>query len=437
MYDNNKKLINVLNPDDAFINKYFHYIIGNYIALGNSSSMTDANNLVISPVIKVNQGDIVYVRMIYTGNGKIVIADKDKKAINIINAEIDKSDYMISIPNNGRYIQYFGRSNINGIQWNTHDMITINMQLPDEFVNYGITKFQYLYNKYNKIYTDIVNFNTSWYGKKCSLLGSSLTANGGWSDILKERFGFSKIYNRGIGGTTLTNFSQCGFTDYVTSFKVYNDVSQFDENRNTVFASQDSDSNLYTICSNAWYSSENRIMLLPQDSDLVLIDLAVNDYFRTYNNNLDWDHIFNIPVINTNYRQRLNPPEYDDKKFGDAFVLMIKRIKYQCPNAKIIVWGMLYNSAIATYDIVESSPSDSLEKYYELNEYIKKLCSYFGIYFINMLSETDLNVYNLTEYCEDGIHPYKSTYATENGKYMIANVMTNHLKNIYPKNYNF
>ena len=75
-------------------------------------------------------------------------------------------------------------------------------------------------------------------------------------------------------------------------------------------------------------------MLLLQDSDLVLIDLAVNDYFRTYNNNLDWDHIFNIPVINTNYRQKLNPIEYDDKKFEDAFVLMIKRIKSHCPTAK-------------------------------------------------------------------------------------------------------
>ena len=98
---------------------------------------------------------------------------------------------------------------------------------------------------------------------------------------------------------------------------------------------------------------------------------------------------------------------------------------------------MLYNPAIATYNIIESSTSDSLKKYYELNKYIKKLYSYFGIYFINMLSETDLNLYNLTEYCEDGIHPYKPTYATENGKYMIANVMTNHLKNIYTKNYNF
>lgn len=116
---------------------------------------------------------------------------------------------------------------------------------------------------------------------------------------------------------------------------------------------------------------------------------------------------------------------------------MIKRIKFHRPTAKIIVWKMLYNSAIVTYDVVKSSVSDSLKEYYELNEYIKKLCSYFGIYFINMLSETDLNVYNLTEYCEDGIHPYKPTYATENGKYMIVNVMTNHLKNIYPKNYNF
>lgn len=429
---------NALDPTQVYTDKYFRFSMGNSLAT-SASVLTQTANLLVTPIIPVNEGDAVHIRMLHSNYASIAIGDENKNAMEIIRTTEGQEDYDFTVPQGGKYIQYCGRTALSGVNWQQHDMVSINADAPIGFAPYGSISI-IGYSDMEELKAQFAtlkhgNINTSWENKICAILGSSLTANGGWSDVLKQRFGFSKMYNRGIGGTTLANFSEYGLTDYVTSFRTYTDQTTWDEDRSTVFAPADAPAGTYTTYSQAWYSSENRINLLPQNADLVLVDLAVNDYFRTYNNHLDWNTIFNMPQLNTNYRQTANPPTYDDKEFGDAFALMVKRIKTRCPNAKIVVWGMLYNSAICTYDAATSTESDSLEKYYQLNDYLKHLCSYFGVYYIDMLQESGINVYNLTEYCEDGIHPYKPSYNSEKGKYAVANVITNHLKNIYPKDF--
>lgn len=432
--------VNILDPTQVYTEKYFRFSIGNPLAT-SASVLTQTANLLVTPIIPVNEGDTVHIRMFHSSSAAIAIGNVSKNVIEIIRTAEGQEDYDFTVPQGGKYIQYCGRTTLWGVNWQQHDIVSINVDMPSGYVPYGsislvdYPEMQQLKSQFADMQEELSysNPNTAWKGKICAALGSSLTANGGWTDVLKQRFGFSKMYNRGIGGTTLANFSQAVFNDYITSFRAYTDQTAWDEDRSTVFPSENASADTYTTYSQAWYSSENRINLLPQNTDLVLVDLAVNDYFRTYNNHLDWNTVFNTPQINTNYRQGINPPSYDDKKFGDAFALMVKRIKTRCPNAKIVVWGMLYNSAICTYDAATSTESDSLEKYYQLNDYLKHLCSYFGVYYIDMLQESGINVYNLTEYCEDGIHPYKPSYNSEKGKYAVANVITNHLKNIYPK----
>ena len=440
---NQFSMLNALDASQVYTGKYCRFQIDCSLATKSSSALRDSSNFIVTPIIPVNGGDAVHIRMFHSSLASIVIGNENKNAIEIIRTTEGQEDYHFTIPQGGKYVQYCGRSALSGISWQHHDMVSINTDLPDGFAPYGsisVADYQEMHeltSQFTNMQEELSysNLNTAWKGKICAALGSSLTANGGWTDVLKQRFGFSKMYNRGIGGTTLANFSEYGLTDYVTSFRTYTDQTTWDEDRSTVFAPADAPAGTYTTYSQAWYSSENRINLLPQNADLVLVDLAVNDYFRTYNNHLDWNTVFNTPQINTSYRQGINPPSYDDKKFGDAFALMVKRIKTRCPNAKIVVWGMLYNSAICTYDAATSTESDSLEKYYQLNDYLKHLCSYFGVYYIDMLQESGINVYNLTEYCEDGIHPYKPSYNSEKGKYAVANVITNHLKNIYPKDF--
>ena len=432
------RILNILDPSQVNEGKYLRFTVGNLLAV-SGNTISDVSNLILSPIIPVSPGDVVHIRMIHSSYAGIAVANAGKTILSVTATAEGISDYTVTIPAAGRYIQFCSRRTYYDTNWRSFCMVSVNTELTENFTEYNTSEL--IKNKdISDIRADTASMrsdidcpNTAWRNKKCAVLGSSLTANGGWTDVIKERFGFSKLYNRGIGGTTLANFSGCGFGDYSGSFRVFSDSSSWDEERSTVFAGENADSNTYTVFSGSWYSSENRINLLPADTDLVIIDLAVNDYFRVYNHSLDWNGIFNIPQINTKYRQGINPPEYDDRKFGDAFALMVKRIRTRCPDAVIAVWGMLYNSAVCNYNAAAGEVSDSLDKYYDLNEYIKKLCSYFGIPFIDMLSQTGINVFSLTEYCEDGVHPYKENYSTEKGKYAVADAITAQLRNISPK----
>ena len=282
--------------------------------------------------------------------------------------------------------------------------------------------------------------NNYWAGKVAVAYGSSLTANGGWTDVLKERFGFAKMYNRGSGGTTLTNLSGLGLSNYVTSITVYNDSEVWDEARNTCYYDANDvptgyESYAHTNTVTGWQSGTNRINTLPTDADLVIIDLATNDWFRIQQNNLGWENYLNDPVFYTAYNQGTHPYSYDITILGDAYVTMIQQIQTRCPKAKIVVWGMLYNNTICNKVYSTQSASTDLETWNNLYDYLAELSKTLGVCYVDMREESGINVFNLTSYCEDGIHPYKPTYTTEKGKYAVANVLTKHINALYPKDF--
>lgn len=282
--------------------------------------------------------------------------------------------------------------------------------------------------------------NNYWAGKVAVAYGSSLTANGGWTDVLKERFDFSKMYNRGSGGTTLTNLSGLGLSNYVTSITVYNDSEVWDEARNTCYYDANDvptgyESYAHTNTVTGWQSGTNRINTIPTDADLVIIDLATNDWVRIQQNNLGWENYLNDPVFYTAYNQSVHPYSYDITILGDAYVSMIKQIQTRCPKAKIVVWGMLYNNTICNKVYSTQSASTDLETWNNLYDYLAELSKTLGVYYVDMREESGINMFNLTSYCEDGIHPYKPTYTTEKGKYAVANVLTKHINGIYPKDF--
>lgn len=421
---------NVFDRESAYVGRYANLQLNGGLVRSESET-TENVNLITSPIMEVKSGDVVNVRMLHSGVARFAFANENYVITQIHSTESGKTDYSFLAPNDAKYMQFCCQSKSG--EWYDTVMVAVNTELRDSYYPYMSIDMPNFY-QVNKNKEDIEAIKTSselsvnpWSGKVCATLGTSLSANGGWSDVLKERFGFAEMHNRGNGGTTLANFSSYGISGYVATSLVYSDTENYTEERDSVFASGESDRPTKNV--DSWYSSQGRIDLLPTNADLVIVDLCTNDFYRSWNvEDVNTEEFTKDTTIKTVYQQSINPYAYDDKYYCDAFMLMIKKIKARCPKAKIVVWGMLYNATITT-------ENGSFDYYIKLIDLTEKMCRNNGIYFIDSFKEMGVDVYNMNEYIEDGVHPYKSTYATEKGKYAVANVLTSHLRNIYPKDY--
>lgn len=416
------------------VGDYLYDTMNNFIV---GSSIDDSSNFTgsmyaISPLINVKGGDILRLRTFYGSAAKYGFADADKKVI--VSGSLVDSDYKILntwvsdntlvVPNNAVYFRFFGRkcssgdTNVTDIK--DFSVVTFNRNMTSEFVDSDKIEIP-----------NLINHSTQWNGKICACIGSSLTANGGWTDVIKNRFGFEKVYNRGTGGTTLADFSDySGITGYVGGYNIYTDTDNYDEERTSVFCDDTSTATRpYEYRIGAWYSSEMRINLLPTDADLIIVDLATNDFYRSFNKDyVSHDDFLADQTIKTVYGESINNFNYDTSKLFGAFMMMVKRIMGRCPNAKIVVWGMLYNSTI------NSDDSESLSYYIRMIDKIKYMCRLTGVYFIDTMNEMGVNIWNSADIIQDGVHPYTDQYTNEKGKYLVANVLTSHLNNLYPNN---
>lgn len=411
----------------------YQYKVFNNFNVG--ASIDDSTNIsgemyAISPLILVRGTGTLRLRTFYGSAARCAFSDENKKVIasyplidsdyKIINTFI--SDNILNIPGNAKYFRFTGRK-ISSDAGNTTDIkdfsvVTIDQELPGEYVN--PQKF---------MAPNLIMPYTQWNGKICACLGSSLTANGGWTDVIKGRFQFAKMYNRGAGGTTLTDFSDySGIKNYVGGSNIYTDTENYDESRESVFCDDTSAATRpYQYRVGAWYSSEMRVNLLPMDADLVIVDLATNDFYRSYNQSyVTQEDFLKDEVIKTVYGESQSHFDYDGTKLFGAFMLMVRRIMSRCPKAKIVVWGMLYNATITSND------SESLDYYINMIDKIKYLCRLTGVYFIDTMSEMNVNVWNSANIIQDGVHPYTSDFTNEKGKFLVANVLTGHLQNLYP-----
>lgn len=427
--DLNREILKINHIDGVYKYDFFNnFIVG--------ASIYDETNVAgkmhaVSPLVQVKSGDVLRLRTFYVNRGKYAFSDIDGKII-LSNRLVDSnykrfgtwiSDNVLNVPIGAKYFRFTGRK-VSADTGSTIDIkdfsvITFNRELPSEYISPSKIEVPNLIYPYNQ-----------WRDKICACLGSSLTANGGWTDIIKERFSFSKMYNRGTGGTTLANFSDySGVENYPGGLNIYTDTENYDESRKSVFCDNPSETSrphVYKVGS--WYSSEMRINLLPADADLIIVDLATNDFYRSYNQAyITQEEFLKDENIKTVYVESQSPFNYDETKLFGAFMLMIKRIMFRCPKAKIIVWGMLYNSTIST-------ENGSLSYYLKMIDKIKYLCRVTGVYFIDTMSEMSVNVWNSASIIQDGIHPYTDAFTNETGKKLVGNVLTGHIQKLYPIN---
>ena len=430
--------IEYLNGEIVKINhitgSYKYDIFNNFIV---GASIYDDTNVsgamyAISPIIKVKSGDVLRLRTFYGNIAKYAFSDVNGKVIssgNLIDSnykilDTKISDNILNVPTGAKYFRFTGRK-VSADSGETIDIkdfsiVTFNRELPSKYISPSKIEMP------NLLYA-----SNQWRDKICACLGSSLTANGGWTDIIKERFSFSKMYNRGVGGTTLSDFSNySGIKNYVGGKNIYTDTENYDESRESVFCDDTSATTRpYQYRVGAWYSSEMRINLLPMDADLVIVDLATNDFYRSYNQSyVTQEDFLKDEVIKTVYRESLSHFNYDGTKLFGAFMLMVRRIMSRCPKAKIVVWGMLYNATITSND------SESLDYYIKMIDKIKYLCRLTGVYFIDTMSEMGVNVWNSANIIQDGVHPYKDTFTNETGKKLVGDVLIGHIQKLYPIN---
>ena len=426
--DLNGEILKINHIDGVYKYDFFNnFIVG--------ASIYDETNVAgkmhaVSPLVQVKSGDVLRLRTFYSTLGKYAFSDIDGKII-LSNQLVDSnykrfgtwiSDNVLNVPIGAKYFRFTGRkvSSDTGSTIDIKDfsVITFNRELPSEYISPSKIEVPNLIYPYNQ-----------WRDKICACLGSSLTANGGWTDVIKGRFRFAKMYNRGAGGTTLADFSDYnGIKNYVGGSNIYTDTENYDESRESVFCDDTSAATRpYRYRVGAWYSSEMRVNLLPMDADLVIVDLATNDFFRSYNQSyVTQEDFLKDEVIKTVYGESQSHFDYNGTKLFGAFMLMVRRIMSRCPKAKIVVWGMLYNATITSND------SESLDYYINMIDKIKYLCRLTGVYFIDTMSEMGVNVWNSANIIQDGVHPYTSDFTNEKGKFLVANVLTGHLQNLYP-----
>lgn len=396
-----------------------------------SETLSDANNYITTNIFKALTGSVV--RCTTNGyNENLVLANRNGLIKAVVKADL-KNGYTITQPDIAfaRIIVTYNDSQ----SWTTYQtiidnlMVTVNTELPTNYVAFSQLSAPNLRLRYEQIIdppqiltdgsSQEVELNPQWSGRICATLGSSLTQMGKWDVIVKKVLGFAKMYNRGSGQTTMADMRKYNTNGYPAQRKILSNIDNYSEENSTVF----SDSGTITI--DAWYSSEARINLLPQNADLVLIDLATNDAYRAINNPtlVDFDEFMKPHVFSGDI---WSADSFDDTTFEGAFFTMVKRIQTHCPNARIVVWGMLINSLF-------TDKNDSLKKYMTMYSRIEELCRKCGIIFIDTMMHEGANKFNILDYHTDYVHPATTDLAVS----AVAGTLIGHLKNIYPKNYKF
>ena len=423
------KRINLFNKNsnEILIDKYSADSNGNVVGENIfTSSFRTALGYLVTNTFEVSPGDVVRSNgNFYLGSG--VYADKNGVIIGRLANVTTSANYANlltgwTVPSGVKYVRLIVAYNTMSIN-EVKDalIITINRDIPSEYFQFENIKSENIVIDYSQIKNIPVEpRENQWTGKKAGSLGSSLSQMGGWDSILKSALGLSAFYNRGSGSTSLADLSSYGIYGYPTERYVYTDTSGYDESNKSVFGLS-TDTGITTI--NSWYSSDDRIGLLPTDLDLVLIDLATNDAFYSIKNLtlIDWTTF----MASQSFGDIWNAPTLDNTKFEGAFYTMIKKVQTRCPNARVVVWGMLINNLFTTQN-------SYLDKYMQMYSRISELCRKTGVIFVDTMMLEGANVFNVkSEYHTDYVHPATTDVAIRG----VANAIIGTLKNIYPKNY--
>lgn len=198
----------------------------------------------------------------------------------------------------------------------------------------------------------------SWYKNKIMMsYGDSIVAMGGWQPYVQEYFGIANGYNRGIGGTTVSNNGQ-----KATLW----DGTQID----------------------GWMCCDERIAQMePTNNDFLLILAGHND----------WG--FNVPIGEIG-------DTLVDSNFKSAYALMLKKIQDKFPTIPIIcmtpINGRVHTSGV-NQDVQEKNSLGLTMTDYA--EAVIDVCRHYSIPCVDLNSMTRINVLNASSYLQDVIHP--------------------------------
>lgn len=221
------------------------------------------------------------------------------------------------------------------------------------------------YQEYITPFTALTN--SDFRNKTLCVFGDSLAADGyvgslTWGDLVSKYMGFSKFYNRGIGGSRVCDIdgTQYAYVDengYAYYRRMYNAAQ-------TVTG--------YTEIDSAMENQE-RVNCIPEDTDVLLIEAGVNDFLDT-----------------TNVSDELM------ETFRTAYKNMLTKIQTRIPLAKIIICNCPY------YHNGDSNYSVNFEKHRKV---IRETAQEYGFPVIELRNLMGVNPNNYTKIMDsDGLH---------------------------------
>ena len=230
--------------------------------------------------------------------------------------------------------------------------------------------------------------NSDFRNKTLCVFGDSLAADGyhgslTWGEIVARYLGFSKFYNRGIGGSRVCDIDgvQYAYVDdegYAYYRRMYTSAQ-------TVSGYTEIDSAM---------EHQDRINCIPEDTDVLLIEAGVNDFLAT-----------------TNVSAELT------ETFRTAYKNMLSRIQIRIPSAKIVICNCPY------YHNGDSNYTENMEKHREV---IREAAQEYGFPIIELRRLMGVNANNYSETMDsDGLH-----YTNVTGRTKFAETVISGLKSI-------
>ena len=240
-------------------------------------------------------------------------------------------------------------------------------------------------------------------GKKICFIGDSMidvpSELKPWWIMVAEHFGFDVAYNRGIGGTK------------VIADACYSLIN----NDGTVHTQHwtGADSDIPEGCTKILrsLSKEDRANTIPEDTNVVVIMVGVNDY-----NANGIEGSFNYPF------------EKVYIEYKSAYSQFLEYVAKRTPNATVFVCTLLNSANIKGAGMAElkylpTNANGNTPK--DFAKWTKEVAEQFGFYCIDTFATSGINYLNRNLFCVDEVHPY-----TESGQKMIARAVIKGMSNV-------
>jgi lysophospholipase L1-like esterase len=324
-------------------------------------------------------------------SGRTILGFYDVKYVDAINVNTDTTMFLydenkniLSSVNGGNIIK---SGTVIPITHNTSNndtrfIVIVALTVADSVLNeIVINPSMYIYDGVDRYYLkdSVIKSlsNSSFYkNKKITCFGDSITAQNQWQPWVAQYFNCTMV-NKGVGGTTV-----------------------FNNGNKEVIEGELRDS---------WMCSDDRINLIPTDSDVILVFGGHNDFGY---NNLEMGVLGDGNLI--------------DSTFKSAYSLMLKKLVNKFPNALIITMTPVGGRT-------ETEKGNSDKQYYirdlcmtDFANAVKEVSAYYGIPCIDINGESRISTLNHDTYIADVIH------ANSDGGKLIANVVINGMKRFEP-----